>query len=470
MTSQYEDSIYTRSVITRSICVPINDVGRNIEEHILHLVSKDIEGRCTAEGYIKRNSCKLISTSSGILKDINVVFTVMVECLIFIPVYGMILQCIAKDINNSGIEAVSSIETPTPFKVFIARDHFYKDEKFLRVKENDKILVKVNSQRYELYDSMVSIIGELYTEDKKPRINIKKKKIVVADAQEDNLINAEEIKEDPDELDGYKEEKLNPPLDNVKEDNNAPAVAEDKPDVPLIQEEVLVEDAEEEPKVEDAEEEPKVEEAEAEPKVDAEDKKKPKATKKTKPKNDDKALQNDAEEPKGAMQKDLVQETDDAIYFFGIKTETPYKVFSNYFQSPLVMDNISFTSLEHYLVYNKWLMFDADNKPLGDKILQLKTPDKIHTADTKIIGDEEAWKNRKTQILKPALYNKFYQNTIIKDILVATGDKQLYFADSKDGVFGIKLTAKQALKRKNNKGFGENILGKLLMEVREELR
>lgn len=160
-----------KNIITRSIAIPINKIGKNVERHILNIISNDIEGKCITEGYVKKNSSKIITFSSGKLQDIYVVFEVVIECSICCPVEGMIIECIITDINNSGIEATSYTETPSPFVVFISRDFYYNDENFLNAKENEKILVKVISQRYELYDTMISIIGEIYNDIKKTPVN-----------------------------------------------------------------------------------------------------------------------------------------------------------------------------------------------------------------------------------------------------------------------------------------------------------
>ena len=59
----------------------------------------------------------------------------------------------------------------SPYILFIARDHYYDDEYFNSIKENDNILAKVIGHRYDLYDTNISIIAELV----KPKRGINKK-------------------------------------------------------------------------------------------------------------------------------------------------------------------------------------------------------------------------------------------------------------------------------------------------------
>ena len=122
------------------------------------------------EGYVKPDSCEIISYSCGIIERGNsVCFVVAFECLICFPVEGQDVRCIVKNITKAGIRADFYVhdddeKSPSPIVVFIARDHFHKDDDFNRVKVDDIVLVKVIGQRFELNDKYVSVIGKLKKE------------------------------------------------------------------------------------------------------------------------------------------------------------------------------------------------------------------------------------------------------------------------------------------------------------------
>ena len=63
-------------------------------------------------------------------------------------------------------------------------------------------------------------------------------------------------------------------------------------------------------------------------------------------------------------------------------------------------------------------------------------------------------------LMKDILYAKFDQNDDLKAILLATGDRELREHTPRDKFWGDG----------GKKGNGKNMLGKLLMSVREELR
>ena len=176
---QVENNIYTRALITRSISIPIVSVGKNIQETIEKYISLNYEAKCVVEGFIKPNSCKIITHSSGLIKGTNINFEVVFECQICSPVEGMLIQCIAKNITKAGIRAESSDESPSPIVVFVARDHHYMNSHFSTIEEGTNFTVRVIGQRFELNDKYVSIIAELvepkkdYTkEQNKPKLII----------------------------------------------------------------------------------------------------------------------------------------------------------------------------------------------------------------------------------------------------------------------------------------------------------
>ena len=155
-------SIYSRSMITRTITLPITVIGTNLKQIIEEYLSFHFEGKCVVEGFIKPTSIKLITYSSGVIKmGVNVSFDVVFECEICFPVEGTIVSCIAKTNTKAGITAESADESPSPIIVFIARDHHYSNSYFADIKAGDKINIRVIGQRFELNDKCISIIGEL---------------------------------------------------------------------------------------------------------------------------------------------------------------------------------------------------------------------------------------------------------------------------------------------------------------------
>ena len=63
---------------------------------------------------------------------------------------------------------------------------------------------------------------------------------------------------------------------------------------------------------------------------------------------------------------------------------------------------------------------------------------------------------------------KFAQNEALKGLLEGTGERELVEASPSDRVWGIGFVREEAERRRGE--WGENLLGKALMTVRERLR
>jgi len=154
-------SIYTRTLITKSIELEMKYIGSNIKDILESRIQEQCEGTCTNEGFIKPKSSKIITYSSGVIKGARVSFEVVFECQACFPVEGQLLQCVAKNITKAGIRAESSNEIPTPFVVFVSRDYQITNPAFSEIKENDNFVARVIGQRFELNDTYISIIAEI---------------------------------------------------------------------------------------------------------------------------------------------------------------------------------------------------------------------------------------------------------------------------------------------------------------------
>jgi DNA-directed RNA polymerase subunit E'/Rpb7 len=154
--------VYSRSLLTQKIVLKYDEVNSELFYILETKIKKLNEGKCIKEGYVKNNSVKLLTYSSGELFDNKILFECVFECLITNPVESTIIYCITKSITKVGVRAELIVDDEhSPYVVFIARDHHYNNEAFSQIKENDIIQVRILGQRYELNDKFISIIAEL---------------------------------------------------------------------------------------------------------------------------------------------------------------------------------------------------------------------------------------------------------------------------------------------------------------------
>ena len=154
------NKLYTKRLLDEIVYLKFNNItNNNFYSHILNIL-KMKEGKCIEEGYIKVDSIKIITLSMPSVVSDKLKFNVVYECLVAIPSNNMLITCNVKNITKVGIRAELDIN-PTPYIIFLARDHHYNNESFNNISESDKINIKVLAFRFELNDTFISIIAEL---------------------------------------------------------------------------------------------------------------------------------------------------------------------------------------------------------------------------------------------------------------------------------------------------------------------
>ena len=176
--------IFAPCMITRVVPVNIVNIGggsdSGLKQTLERLISKDIDGKCIEEGYVRAGSVRILTYSSGRCSASDVMFEVVFECQVCCPVEGMHIDCVAEEITETAGIRAETVDKPSPVVVYVARDHHISNSLFPAVTAGQKIKVRVIGQRYELNDKYVSVIGELI-EDKAEKYRERaKKRLVIA--------------------------------------------------------------------------------------------------------------------------------------------------------------------------------------------------------------------------------------------------------------------------------------------------
>lgn len=159
--------IYNINLLKRSVTLTISEVGNNLFQLLENKIKISYEGKCSIEGYIKKDSIRLISHSSGLIEEDYIKFDTVFECLICCPVEGMIINnCVVKNKTKAGLRCQINDDDEVPVIIFIARDHHYKNANFSELEINDIVSIKVIGIRFELNDENISIIANLNNKKK----------------------------------------------------------------------------------------------------------------------------------------------------------------------------------------------------------------------------------------------------------------------------------------------------------------
>ena len=76
--------IYTKVLLTDKISINFKNIDANIYNTLEKIIKKKVEGICIDEGFVKPNSVKLVSYSSGELFANNVLFDIIYDILYYI--------------------------------------------------------------------------------------------------------------------------------------------------------------------------------------------------------------------------------------------------------------------------------------------------------------------------------------------------------------------------------------------------
>lgn len=129
-----------------------------------------------------------------------------------------------------------------------------------------------------------------------------------------------------------------------------------------------------------------------------------------------------------------------------------YRFLSNFFFSPVVLDDIEYRTVEHAYQAAK-----THDLAMRTRICLADTPGEAKRLGRKVVLRPE-WETVKLDVMYWLVQQKF-SNPALKRLLLATGEAELIEGNSwGDTFWGV------------SKGVGENHLGRILMRVRDALR
>lgn len=160
---------------------------------------------------------------------------------------------------------------------------------------------------------------------------------------------------------------------------------------------------------------------------------------------------------------------DNTIYFYD-HNHGDYKCFSQFYQCPIMIDDgthsIEYHCVEQYHHYQKAVLFN--DSEMATKILNCQTPGECIRLGRRVRGfDGSIWNDKKYQISKDGNTAKFEQHPDLLTVLKSTKGKFIAEAAPNDCVWGIGISAAQSKSRVKWKG--QNLLGKVLMDIRDNV-
>lgn len=145
-----------------------------------------------------------------------------------------------------------------------------------------------------------------------------------------------------------------------------------------------------------------------------------------------------------------------------------YGYLSNWYLSEFTIKNITFYSIEQYMMYQKAMLFQ--DIITAEQILQTSNQGHIKMLGRSVKNyDDIIWNGMRQLIVYEGLLAKFQQNENLYQKLLHTNDAILAECAVQDRIWGIGLSMTDENRFNMSKWRGQNLLGFTLMQVRNIL-
>lgn len=162
---------------------------------------------------------------------------------------------------------------------------------------------------------------------------------------------------------------------------------------------------------------------------------------------------NDHRRTIGGMVSSQAKRGRDVIRFSRVRE--PYGCFSNFAPYPVTMDGKEWPTSEHYFQAQKF-----HDEAYQEAIRAAKSPkEAARMGRDRSKPLREDWETVKDEVMHRVVLAKFTQHADIRSVLLCTGDALIVEHSRKAPYWGD-----------GGDGSGKNVLGRILMRIREELR
>ena len=152
------DPLFERRQLSKKVHINSKFLQRNMQASILAQLKMNFEGKCSAEGFIQRNSITIVNYTLGRLNYIKggADYDVQFQADVCMPHSGQRFKAPVTVRSRVGIHC----ETP-PIKVLIPRDLHIGNADFENVSIGDEIEFEVVGSRFKQHDRDIIVVAKL---------------------------------------------------------------------------------------------------------------------------------------------------------------------------------------------------------------------------------------------------------------------------------------------------------------------
>jgi ribA/ribD-fused uncharacterized protein len=153
------------------------------------------------------------------------------------------------------------------------------------------------------------------------------------------------------------------------------------------------------------------------------------------------------------------------MYTFFFTEASP---FSQWYRCSFTASELTFMCAEQYMMHGKAVLFG--DAAIAAQIMAATHPKKHKELGRKVKNfDADVWNRERETIVLAGNRAKFTQNSELLELLLATKGTTLVEASPYDRIWGIGLAASDPKAQDPATWRGQNLLGKILTRLRDEL-
>lgn len=158
-----------------------------------------------------------------------------------------------------------------------------------------------------------------------------------------------------------------------------------------------------------------------------------------------------------------------ANFILFCKVNQPNGYLSNWWSAPFELDGVLYPTTEHHMMYQKAILM-GDHE-VAQKVLKATSPAQVKALGRQVKNfNPRLWDDKKFEVVLQGNLAKFKAHRELLERLLATGDAIIAEAADYDRVWGIGLSANDPRAQDPSQWQGENLLGQVLMAVRQFYR
>ena len=220
--------IFVKSLCKETVKLEPKYLDNNFKNEIIKRLRKNLEGKCSNHGYIKKDSIEIYKIKPGIIEQSTlsgfINYDVYFHAEVCNPLNKSIIQGRVTKFNRFGILVEAGYDYEEEFitilEIIIPKNSFNivsEIDDLNKIQIGDIVNVEILGKKYQLNDTTINVIGRIVKDDKISNIYYDKKEYHKDLYQEDEFV--EIIEEDEDEEDQTKNTDLDEDEDTTLEED-----------------------------------------------------------------------------------------------------------------------------------------------------------------------------------------------------------------------------------------------------------